>query len=148
MSNDRLIEELQDEHRAILARLESLRVVDVLSHRAAPVLHDAREHLLAHLRKEDESLYPPLREAARSDDDLADRLDAFVGGLETVTQMATEFFQKYDRDDAQPDSPGGCAEFIGDFGRFLHVLRQRIDEEEARLFGDYRRLHAQAPSGE
>ena len=59
-----LIEELKREHAKIIAMLNEVKELGILSKEGQSRLMSAKKSLLAHLKKEDEQLYPVLRKEA------------------------------------------------------------------------------------
>ena len=56
-----LIEEFKRDHAEIMAILNEVKEFGILSKEGHAKLISIKEHLLAHLKKEDEKLYPALR---------------------------------------------------------------------------------------
>jgi len=61
-----LIEELKNDHAEIVKVLTKVRELGIGSKDGQDTLLAAKEGLLAHLKKEDERLYPSLRKAAEN----------------------------------------------------------------------------------
>lgn len=129
----RLIEELKGEHRAIVDLLDKVREIGIGSPAGQQKLLTAKEGLLAHLKKEDEKLYPVLEKAGKSDENLKHTMDLFAKDMATISQAAMDFFQKY--------SEGGSGlEFAKDYGRLFITLGGRIKKEEDILYREYEKL--------
>lgn len=129
----KLIEELKRDHSAIADMLNKVKEFGISSKDAQNTLLSAKTSLLAHLRKEDNELYPALRKAAESDSNLKGTLDMFAKDMETISKAAFEFFDKY--------SQGGSGlEFAKDFGRLFATLKSRIQKEEDILYARYDKL--------
>lgn len=133
MSN--LVEELTKEHQEISQLLGRIIELGVASAQAQSLLMAARETLLNHLKKEDELLYPILRAAAQSNEDLQRTLDSFAQDMGEITQFALDYFQRHEADEAQAVQHGD--EFMHETGRLLGVLRTRILREETILYPQF-----------
>jgi hypothetical protein len=93
----------------------------------------AKEGLLAHLKKEDEKLYPALREAAENTPSLKQTMDMFAKDMEAISKSAIDFFAKYAKG-------GTSSEFANDFGRLTGILGMRIRKEEKIIYAEYEKL--------
>ena len=62
----KLIEEFKKEHSLIVDTLSKSRKIGVDSRKGQDKILSAKDFILAHLKKEDEKLYPLLRKAAKS----------------------------------------------------------------------------------
>jgi hypothetical protein len=145
-----LVALLQQEHRDILAAVDTVRLHGVTTPAGRSVLTVLRPLLFNHLAREDEDLYPPLRKAASSDPELAVRLDAFVGGMEVITGLARDLLG------AGGEVPLQRQRNLGDelaevavMERFFAALRHRIVEEENVLYQEYLRVVGEpVPAGD
>lgn len=140
-AGESLIATLRHEHQHILAAVAAVRRHGVTSPAGREVLALLRPLLYSHLAREDESLFPPLRAAARSDPALADHLDTFVGGLEVITGLAKELLGAGGETPSRPEQTLGeeLAE-VAVMERFFAALRLRIVEEENVLYQEYLRV--------
>lgn len=117
MSN--FVEELKKEHAVIIATFKEIKSLGINSKEGQKMLISAKDTLLAHLKKEDDQLYPVLNKAAERDFNLSRTLEIFAKDMEGVSKTALEFFEKY--------SEGGSgSEFAENFGRLSATLNQRI----------------------
>ncbi len=131
MSN--LVEELKKEHSVIVETLNKVKSLGITSEEGQNTLLAAKSGLLAHLRKEDEQLYPVLKKAAETDSNLNRTLDIFARDMEEVSKAVSEFFAKY--------STGGSGiEFAEDLGELFAILSSRISKEENILYQKYDEL--------
>lgn len=128
-----LIEELRNDHAKIVEVLTKVKELGITSKEGQDILLAAKEGLLAHLKKEDGRLYPPLRKAAEKNQALKRTLDRFAKDMEVTSRAALAFFQKY----AQG---GSDIEFAKDFGRLVGTLSIRIKREEEILLPEYEKL--------
>ena len=127
-----LIDELKSDHAHMLATLDRIKQAGVTSDEGQRLLREAKGLLLNHLRKEDERFYPVLHRAAREDQGLRKRLEAFADDMRQVSRDAIDFFDRY----AQGGSGLG---FARDFGRLYATLRQRQKKEERLLYPEFGR---------
>lgn len=130
----KLIDELKKEHAAIVAILNEVGKSGVSSKEGQQKLLDAKTGLLAHLKKEDEQLYPVLNKAAEKDPSLKQTLSFFAGDMVGISKTAIEFFGKY--------SQGGSGiEFAKEIGKLFTILKSRISKEEDIIYKEYERLN-------
>ncbi len=129
----KLVEELKQDHKVIAETLNKVRGLGIASEEGQSTLLSAKDGLLAHLKKEDEQLYPVLNNAAKSDDNLKRQLDMFAKDMEEISIGALEFFAKY-------SSGGSGIEFAKDFGSLFATLSQRIRNEESIIYKKYDEL--------
>ncbi len=119
----KLIKELEKDHLAITAMLSDVRKFGIDSQEGQMKLLLAKNGLLAHLKKEDEQLYPVLNKAASSDGALNLMLITFAQEMAEISKIAMEFFGKYVQG-------GQGEEFEQDFAKFYSLLSQRIKKED------------------
>jgi hypothetical protein len=136
-----LIEELKNEHQAILAVLGKTRDLGISSRAGQETLLSARDLLLAHMRKEDERYYSELRRAAEGSKELKLLLDYFVTDMEEVSKKAMRLFEAY----AQG---GDDAVFAGEIKLLYLTLKDRIRTEEETLFRKFPERAEEAGDGE
>ena len=125
-----LIEELKKEHSGIIATLNEVKKLGILSKEGQDKLISVQTSLIAHLEMEDDQLYPILRKQAENNKDLKNTLDLFEMDMENVSTIVQEFFDKYSE------------EFSGeklqeDFENLFASLSKRISNEEAALYEEY-----------
>ena len=125
-----LIEELKKEHSEIVAALNEVKKLGILSKEGQDKLMSVQTSLRAHLEMEDDQLYPILRKQAENNKDLKNTLDLFEMDMENVSTIVQEFFDKYSE------------EFSGeklqeDFENLFAALSKRISNEEAALYEEY-----------
>lgn len=133
-----LIEELKREHQLIASHLADANKLGVDTREGTLSLMKAKSALLAHLKKEDERLYPVLRRAAQKDRRLQWMLELYAQDMEEVSSAAVVFFQKY-------ENGGKGIEFIRDFGTLLARLKIRIRNEEGELYREYEAITSGKP---
>ncbi len=132
-----LIEELKKEHSEILATLNEVKELGILSKEGQDKLMSLEVSLLAHLGIEDDQLYPALKKGAEHYNSIKDTLDLFAMDMENVSKIVLEFFEKY----SEGFSGMGIKELSEDFDNFLAALTKRIRNEEESLYEEYEDLN-------
>jgi len=122
-----LIQELKNEHKLIGEILNEVRTFGIGTKAGQDKPFEAKNGLLAHLKKEDQHLYPVLNKAAESDDRLKSTLKTFGKDMDAISKAALDFFAKYAHG-------GEGLEFSRDFGRLMATLSSRISREENILY--------------
>ncbi len=130
-----LIEELKREHSEIVAILNEVKGLDILSKEGQAKLLPAKECLLTHIKKEDEQLYPVLRKEADNNKQLESALDLCAIDMENVSRIVLEFFDKYSRR-AFSDT-----ELQREFENLFTALDKRIRNEEDILYDEYEMMN-------
>ena len=125
-----LIEEFKREHAKIFDMLNEVRELGLLSREGQTKLMSAKASLLAHLKKEDEKLYPVLRKEAENNVRLKNTLDLFLMDMENVSSVVQRFFDKYSEGVVDE-------EFPTEFESFFTALYKRIRNEEDALYKEY-----------
>lgn len=129
-----LVNELQEEHNYIKELLEKIRAKGLTSEESRNELFRVKELLLSHIKKEDERLYPVLKEYAEKDDSFGETLKWYMDEMESISKKALDFFNKYENTNDDP------VEFSKDIGEFIALLSQRIRKEEIVLFQKYKEV--------
>ena len=122
-----LIKELKQEHLRIVQILDSVNELGIGSKKGQDELLVAKECLLAHLKKEDEYLYPFLEKAAKKNVYIKQTLKSFADEMDKISAFAIDFFYKY-------TSGGDGIEFAKDLDSLSSKLKMRIRKEETVLF--------------
>ena len=128
-----LIEEFKREHSEILAILNEVKELGILSKEGQAKLMSAKAHLLAHLKKEDEKLYPVLRKEAERNKNLKKEVDMFAMDPEYVSRVVSEFFDKYSGGEIDEN-------FSVNFESLFAALSARIRNEEEALYKEYEEI--------
>ena len=128
-----LTDALKQDHVALVESLGKVKALGISTLEGRHTLLSVKSALLAHLAREDEQLYPVLREAAGNDRALMTKLEVFARDMELVTSEAVRFFEKY------ADGGSGIA-FASDYGHLHAVLAARIRKEETNLYPEYERI--------
>ena len=129
-----LIEEFKRDHAEIMAMLNEVKELGILSKEGQAKLISIKEHLLAHLKKEDEKLYPALRKEAEDNERLRNTLDLFALDMETVSSVVQEFFDKYSGGEIDGNFPVN-------FENLSVILSTRIRNEEDALYEEYEEIN-------
>ncbi len=122
-----LIEELKKDHSEIVAILNEVKELGILLKEGQAKLLSAKTHLLTHLNKEDEQLYPVLRKKAEKNKHLKNALDLFAIDMENVSSVVQEFFDKFSRGVSGK-------ELQKEFENLCEALDKRISNEEDILY--------------
>ncbi len=129
----KLVDELRKEHSVIVETFNKVKILSIGSEEGQNTLLAAKNGLLAHLKKEDEQLYPFLKNAAENDAYLKRTLDWFARDTDEISKATIEFFDKY--------SKGSLGlEFAKDVGRLFATLSIRIRKEEDIIYAEYDKL--------
>ena len=128
-----LIEELKKEHSEIIATLNEVRELGILSEEGQAKLRSAKESFLEHLKKEDEQLYPVLRKEAEHNKKLKEILDVFAMDMENVSKIVLEFFDKYSEEVID-------SAVQGEFEDLFAAFRNRIRNEEDLLYEEHEKI--------
>ena len=128
-----LVEDLKAEHANIVEVLLAVYEMGVHTEAGRRKLLSAKNGLLAHLRREDDQLYPALLKAAEDDPIVEDAMAYFQEDMVSVSNLALAFFDKY----ADETDAGG---FADDFATLAALLTQRIRKEEAVIYRMYDQL--------
>jgi hypothetical protein len=131
-----LIEELKKEHSEILAALNEVKELGILSKEGQDKLMSLEVSLLAHLGIEDDQLYPSLKKEAEHSNSMKDTLDLFAIDMENVSKIVQEFFEKY-----SDGFSGMDIKVLSEDYENLHAaLTKRIRNEEESLYEEYEAL--------
>ena len=128
-----LIKQFEKEHQAIVDAFNQVKELGIGRKEGQDRLRAAKAGLLAHLKKEDQKLYPVLHKEAASNPALKRTLEIFAKDMDQVSQAALAFFDKY-------ENGGEGLEFARDFGRLFSVLASRIRKEESLLYKEYDKI--------
>ena len=124
---------LINEHKFVVDTLTEVKKLGITTSAAQEKLMSVKKGLLAHLKKEDEKLYPLLLEKAKQDANIKNVVDTFCEDMEGISKAAIDFFNKY-------QDGGDTMEFAKDFGHLYSVLKDRIFREETILYQEYNKL--------
>ncbi|MHC4455202.1 MAG: hemerythrin domain-containing protein [Planctomycetota bacterium] len=125
-----LIEELKKEHAEIVATLNEVKKLGILSKEGQDKLMSLEASLLAHLEIEDDKMYPALRKEEEQNKDLKNTLDLFAMDMDNVSKVVQDFFDKYSEELSGEELPK-------DFENLYTALSKRISNEEESLYEEY-----------
>ncbi|MCP4374099.1 MAG: hemerythrin domain-containing protein [Deltaproteobacteria bacterium] len=125
-----LIEELKKEHAEIVATLNEVKRLGILSKEGQDKLMSVEASLLAHLEIEDDQMYPALQKEAEKNKNLKNTLDLFAMDMENVSKVVQGFFDKYSEELSGE-------ELQKDFENLYTALSKRISNEEESLYEEY-----------
>jgi iron-sulfur cluster repair protein YtfE (RIC family) len=129
-----LIDELKKQHSEIFAELKEANNLGVVTKEGRDKLLSTKADLLAHLKKEDEHLYPVLRKEAEKNKQTENILDSFSSEMENISRSALKFFEKYS--DGVIDS-----KYVETFETLYAALSARMKNEESVLFAEYEKIN-------
>ena len=127
-----LIDELKKEHSEILAVLSELMGKGITLDDMENNLLLAKDLILNHLQKEDKTIYPILKEAAKNNDELQAKLERFEKDRKKVTQFSLKLFHKYLQKEEKIYK-------ALDIEKLIIIIRKRIEFEENDLFPEYKK---------
>ena len=125
-----IIEELKREHSEIIDSLKKVKELGVVTREGQAVLLSLKVALLAHLKKEDDHLYPALRKEAEHNKLIMNALSLCKIDMENVSKVVMEFFDRFSKGDLGED-------IQGEFEKVLDALDKRIKDEEEILYREY-----------
>ncbi len=114
--------------------LNEVKELGLLSKEGQARLMSIKEHLLAHIKKEDEKLYPVLRKEAEDNEKLKNTLDLFAMDMEEVSSAVQKFFDKYSGGEIDEN-------FSINFESLSVALSSRIRNEEDALYEEYEEIN-------
>lgn len=126
-----MIDELRLEHSSILISFGNLANLDFSSQEDRQYLLSVKSTLLDHLRRENDSIYPKLLEAASNDAILKYTVDRYMGDLVRITTILILFLEKYSKHDTDASS------FKREHNRLGTILHALFRIEEEVIFNEY-----------
>ncbi len=128
-----LIEEFKREHSEILAILNEVKELGILSKEGQARLMSIKASLLEHLWNENERIYPVLWKEAEHNKNLKELLDLFAIEMEGVTKVVQQFFDKFHEGTVDRN-------FTHEFEAVFAAISKRIKNEEEILYGEYENI--------
>lgn len=135
-----LIERLKQDHVGIVSALEHVKDAGIGSEDGKQTLFSVKAHLIAHLHREDDELYPVLKRAGELDVNLKRTIDIFAKDMEIVSSLALGFFDKHSQGSSGLD-------LARDFNKLYTILKTRIRKEEDILYLAYTQVASREPIG-
>jgi len=126
----KLIDELREDHTRIRASLDEIEAMCLAGKDVQEKVRSIEHHLVEHLKKEDELLYPRLREHMHGRKELKRLLDSLPGNMDYITRLAEEFFSRHPSAETSP-------EFKMELESLIENIRNRILNEENFFFMEY-----------
>lgn len=123
------VKELNADHLMVITILRKIMEVKILNHEVRQYLRDMKKLLVEHFAKEDEFLYPELRQLAETDFALRATMEQMDHEMKDITKAGLSFLDTY--------IVGGLPEkFNADFSAFRTVLVKRLTQEEHTLYAE------------
>lgn len=126
-----MVDELRLEHSSILISFGNLANLDLSCRDDRQYLLSLKSTLLDHLRRENDSIYPKLLDAAKNDAALKHTVNRYMGDLVRITTILVLFLEKYSKDDADESS------FKREYSRLGTILHALFRIEEEVIFNEY-----------
>lgn len=130
---ENLIEKLKKQHIEILNILEDLRSSGLNSKKGFSLLSKSKDVFLEHLELEDQKLYPPLFEKAKTDQKLNRTLKIFASEMDKISNFVINFFEKYEKENENRK------DFSQDITIFIVIFKDRIRKEEMAIYKSYKK---------
>ncbi len=124
------IDSLRIEHAAIKESLKKISAMDLSSKEARSELIRIKEVFVEHLQKEDDEMYPLLKRASSSDEQLMSILQYMEEEIKLISKFVFIFFDRYSQ---KTDHAG----FDREFSLICSTLIKRIEKEEEVFFPEY-----------
>lgn len=131
----KLIEKLKQDHVIISDLFYKVIVAGISSNEGKKTLLDGKSQLLAHIKTENEELYPRLLAQAEKDPELKEKLETLAVEMLSVGNALTSFFERHSENEQNE------SDLSGDFSDIYLALTERIDNEERILFPEYKKLN-------
>ncbi|MBE7413235.1 MAG: hemerythrin domain-containing protein [Leptospiraceae bacterium] len=125
-----LIDDLKKKHVELANIFLKIKELGISSKEGQEKLLSAKEELLAHLKYEDEHLYPFLRKEAEKDGGLRNLLETFAKDMDRISKSALDFFAKY-------SNGGSTSEFAKEIVILMSSISKRNKLEEHFLYPEY-----------
>lgn len=126
-----LVEELKQEHKEIMEMISRIASVSARNEDVSQLVEVLRIKCTKHLEKEDLTVYPVLKEAARSDLSLQKALAGFLDKNREIHQIIDTLFKDWDQTGTLDKSR---------IDTLLVEIWPRMLNEELLLFNEYARL--------
>lgn len=128
-----LIDTLEQEHDVLKGLFAEIQALGITSDAGLEKLRKSKAVLLAHLKKEDDQLYPALKKL----EDGRQIANAFQTEMGEISKQVLAFYDKYE---------GGIVTdnltFSKELGRLLGAIKQRMIKEESTLYMKYKKHYS------
>ncbi len=131
----KLVKELEQEHKEITDLLHKIQKIGIISNEGMQLLIKSKTLFSDHLTKEDEQLYPPLIEKAKTDLIFKRTLDTFGAEMDKITKSVSDFYKKH-----TDTNNINKTEFIKDVSAFIATLKTRMMKEEVAIYKYFEKL--------
>jgi hemerythrin-like domain-containing protein len=125
-----LISILKDEHQKIKDLLSNVYEYVGSESKKIDFVNQLDNLVTEHLRKEENELYPFLKEEAKEDNSLKNKMDAFLNNREEIKSFTLYYIDKYSKGNFDD-------KFSGDTAKLLSSLRQCMIKEEVSIYSEY-----------
>jgi hemerythrin superfamily protein len=127
------IYELKQEHSQIRVSLQEISSMDLHSKEARKKLLEMKALFINHIKKEDEEIYPKLKEVSSNDAQFMNILNYLESEIRLISQFVSIFF------DRVPDKKASQG-LNREFSLISSTLIKRIDHEEEIFFPEYEKI--------
>ncbi len=132
-----IIDTLKSEHMEVQNVLRKLQSGNVTGKESLQLIFEFKEKLVAHIKKEDELLYPELERLAQENLELKLTLDMFRDEMVQISEELNNFLNHY------PDVASienRKSDFIKDISKMIVLIKNRIIKEEVIIFKQYQKI--------
>jgi len=129
-----LLEEFKKEHSKIIKILNEAEKLGILTKEGQAKAMFAKATLLEHLKEEDKKIYPVLWNEAKQNKKLKELLEVYGKNFESISRFVLVFFDRFDKSDLD-------ASLLNYFGTLIQVVRNRMENEENILYGEYEKVY-------
>ena len=126
-----LIYELELEHASLVDSFNKVKRLEINSDGAPVQLQSIKVALLAHLKKENETVYPKLREESFDNLKLQRTLDLFARDIVRLATVFIQFLDRYSHGGSQSD-------YTRDINRLSMIMSAFARREEDIIFSAYK----------
>ncbi len=128
------LEEFKKEHSKIIKILNEAKNLGILTKEGQAKAMFAKATLLEHIDEEEENIYPVLWEEAQQNEKLKEILEEFGENFESICRCILVFFDRFDKSELDES-------LLNYFETLIQVLRNRMDNEENILYGEYEKTY-------
>lgn len=127
---DQTITILKNDHKALIDAFDRVNKAGINTPQGKAHLQQAKEILIQHLKREDESIYFDILKMSERHKHLKSVMTDFSREMTGLTKSITEFFSKV-------ASGASGVELAMEFGRLFGAVKTRIRKEEVALYEEY-----------